>query len=126
MKRVEIFDVLNGTAPKSVINVVEKLDQETYYKELRKHRFVVSPPGNGLDSHSTWEALLVDCIPIVASSALDPVYEELPVWKVNDWRDVTDDAVKKMEEELLGKTYNWEKVFRSFWKEEIYKGLCTV
>lgn len=126
MKRVEIFDVLNGTAPKSLINVVGKLDQEGYYQELRKHRFVVSPPGNGLDSHSTWEALLVGCIPIVAKSALDPVFEDLPVWKVNDWRDVTDDAVKKMEEELLGKAYNWEKVFRSFWETEIYKGLCTV
>ena len=83
-------------------------------KELRKNRFVVSPPGNGLDSHSTWEALLVGCIPIVASSALDPVYEDLPVWKVNDWRDVTDDAVKKMEEELLGKAFSTPKISTRF------------
>ena len=34
-----------------------------YLMALGQHRFVLSPRGNGLDAHRTWEALLVGAIP---------------------------------------------------------------
>jgi hypothetical protein len=126
-KRSDIFSILNKTASRTLVDFTGmQLDQETYYKQLQNHRFVISPPGNGLDSHSTWEALLAGCIPIVASSPLNPLYEDLTVWAVNDWHHVTDETVKRVEKEMLEKTYNWEKLFRSYWKDEIYQGLCTI
>ena len=33
------------------------------------HRFVLSPPGHGLDCHRTWEAILLGAIPIVVDCA---------------------------------------------------------
>ena len=45
----------------------------------------MSPQGNGLDCHRTWEALILKTIPIVRTSSLDPLYEGLPVVVVHEW-----------------------------------------
>jgi hypothetical protein len=66
-----------------------KMRVREYLMALGQHRFVLSPRGNGLDAHRTWEALLVGAIPIVRSSALNPLYDGLPVLIVNDWPEVT-------------------------------------
>jgi hypothetical protein len=49
----------------------------------------VSPHGNGLDCHRTWESLALGNIVIVKRSPLDPLYEGLPVVIVDDWREIT-------------------------------------
>jgi hypothetical protein len=57
---------------------------------------------------------------------LDPLFEDLPVWLVTSWEEVTDEAVLRVEQELKGKEYKWEKVFASGWHAEIHKGLCMI
>jgi len=54
-----------------------------------EYAFSVSPHGNGLDCHRTWEDLILGCIVIVRSSPLDPLYEGLPVVIVKDWSEIT-------------------------------------
>lgn len=51
--------------------------------------FALSPQGNGLDCHRTWELLFFGVIPIVKSvGGLDAMYKDLPVVIVKDWTDV--------------------------------------
>jgi hypothetical protein len=126
MPRNQICSVLNWTSPETDVCATEKIAQTEYFDELRKHRFVVSPAGHGLDTHSTWEALLARCIPIVPRSPLDSMFEDLPVWLVGSWEEVTDEAVLRVEQELKGKEYKWEKFFASGWPSEIHKGLCMI
>lgn len=62
----------------------------------RKHRdfaFEMSPHGNGLDCHRTWEAILLKCVPIVKTSPLDSIYEGLPVVIVGDWAELTGETL---------------------------------
>jgi len=59
------------------------------------HAFVISPRGNGLDCHRTWEALLLRSIPIVKRSPLDPLHEAFPVVIVDDWREISLSAMAK-------------------------------
>ena len=54
-----------------------------------KYEFVISPFGGGLDCHRTWEALALNCIPIIHSSPLNKMFEGLPVLFVNSWTDVS-------------------------------------
>lgn len=65
-----------------------------YLRHLASHRFVLCPAGNGLDTHRTWEALLLHSIPVVASSPLDPLLSTLPVLIVDDWDDITWDLLR--------------------------------
>ena len=52
-----------------------------YLKNLKKHKFVISPPGNGIDCHRNWEALYLGCIPIVLDSYfVRNVFEESVIY----------------------------------------------
>ena len=93
------------------------ISQEQYLTKLKEYRFVVSPSGNGLDSHSTWESLMCGCIPIVPSSPLNQIYEKLPVWVVENWEDITEEKIIAKEKELL------EKVSSSDFELIFEKGL---
>ncbi|EKX31076.1 hypothetical protein GUITHDRAFT_122718 [Guillardia theta CCMP2712] len=55
--------------------------REMAWREKSKFAFEISLPGNGLDCHRTWEALLLGCIVITTSSSLDRMWRklELPV-----------------------------------------------
>lgn len=66
-----------------------RLSRGEMFKKMAQYKFVVSPFGNGLDCHRTWEALALGCISIIRSSGIDPLFEGLPVMIVNDWSEVT-------------------------------------
>lgn len=65
--------------------VREKISIETYLENIGNAKFVVSPLGSGLDCHRTWEALLMGAVPIVLSSSLDPLFENLPALIIDRW-----------------------------------------
>ena len=84
-----------------------------------KYAFVISPHGNGLDCHRTWEALALGCIPIVKSSPLDPLYADLPVLIVSSWSDVTQELLTNTLCEYSAKTFNWDKLTLQYWVAKI-------
>lgn len=65
-----LFDLSEGSKSFSFIT-----------KQYNKYNFVISPRGNGLDCHRTWELFLAGVIVITFSSSLDDMYikNELPV-----------------------------------------------
>jgi len=83
--------------------------------DLAHHMFVLSPQGNGLDCHRTWEAMLMGCIPIVRTSILDPLLEDLPVLIIEDWNQVTEQFLYENYEKLQQKSYKLEKLYADYW-----------
>jgi hypothetical protein len=67
----------------------QKVRRLDLWREKTRYAFVVSPHGNGLDCHRTWESLVLGNIVIVKRSSLDPLYEGLPVVIVEDWREIS-------------------------------------
>lgn len=93
--------------------------QETFWNDMSHAQFVVSPPGAGIDAFRTWEALLLGCYPIVKSSFLNPLYEDLPVVVIEDWNEVTKDFLDKKLEEFGKKKFAWQKLFAPYWFDKI-------
>lgn len=62
------------------------LDFESYLRDLCGTQFVISPNGNGIDCHRTWESLYCGASPICTPYAL---FQEmkLPVLVINDWKE---------------------------------------
>lgn len=89
------------------------------WKNMVKYVFVVSPQGNGLDCHRTWEALCLGCYPIVKSSGLDPLFEDLPVWIVKEWSDITAESIKQKASEFDSGTFKLEKLTLKYWQHVI-------
>lgn len=62
-------------------------DYKNYLLNLKKHKFVISPPGNGIDCHRNWEALYLGCIPIVLDSYFARnIFKELNVMILSDYK----------------------------------------
>lgn len=61
------------------------LSYQSYLNELSQYKFCLSPPGNGIDCHRHWEALMVGTIPIILRSPLDQVFDDLPVLLVDNY-----------------------------------------
>lgn len=99
-------------------------DLKPYLLDLAKAKFVLSPRGNGLDCHRTWEALYMRAIPIVQTSSLDPLYKDLPVVIVKDWSEVTEAFLEKKHEELQKQTYQWDKLQIAYWLKCIKTCTC--
>ena len=129
--RAENIDINNGVRliraieiAKSLGSVPKTIKTESKYQFLKVGLKLqpVSPHGNGLDCFRTWEAIYLGCIPIVKTSMIDDLYDNLPVLIVKDWSDIT--------RELLEETLIWykenvslfcfEKLKLSYWIEKIY------
>ena len=94
----------------------------SWYTQV-KYSFVVSPFGNGYDCHRTWEALILGCIPIVKTSGLDSLYDDLPVLIVQDWTDITDKLLMNVITDFKMKhennKFNYDKLTLKYWMDKI-------
>jgi hypothetical protein len=84
-----------------------------YIERMSQNKFVLSPPGNGIDCHRTWEALYVGCIPIVIKNY---IYENwnLPILQVNDFSEVTQSLLDN-----FIASANLEQLNINYWKSKL-------
>jgi hypothetical protein len=86
---------------------------------MLEYAFVLSPFGNGMDCHRTWEALLCGCIPIVRSSVFNELFDGLPVLIVDKWEDISlcllVDTVAQFKEKMDNNEYNYDKLRLSYY-----------
>lgn len=69
-------------------NAFCKATQDEYLRDMARSYFVVSPNGNGLDCHKTWEAIYMGSVPIITRSVMAEEYEKkYPVLVIDDWAD---------------------------------------
>ena len=83
-----------------------------------KYTFVISPHGNGLDCHRTWEALCLGCIPIMKHSSISYLFEDLPVLIVESWEDISENLLYSTIEDFKTKDFNFEKLTLSYWTKQ--------
>jgi hypothetical protein len=93
------------------------------YNEWIKYKFILSPEGAGLDCHRTWEAVIVGIIPIVKSSSIDEIYQDLPILVVNDWNELSVEFLNEqyqiINENIKNNKYNYDKLKLSYWTDKI-------
>jgi hypothetical protein len=92
------------------------------WKTQLEYAFVISPHGNGLDCHRTWEALCLGCIPIIKTSGLDSLFSELPVLIVSDWGVVNMSLLEETVNKFKYRTFNYAKLELKYWMDIIRTG----
>ena len=101
----------------------EEVPRTVSWHTQAKFAFVVSPFGNGYDCHRTWEALILGCIPIVKTSGLDSLYDDLPVLIVQDWTDITEKLLMSVITDFKKKhekgKFNYDKLTLNYWMSKI-------
>lgn len=117
--RTSIFKRLQCT------NLIESgswMPRAALWRKKGQYAFSISPHGNGLDCHRTWEDLVLGCIVIVKTSVLDVLYKDLPVVIVNDWSEITQENMNKWlslyGDALTNPTYR-ERLTNQYWYSAI-------
>ena len=90
---------------------------------LLSYSFIASPPGNGLDTHRTWEAMYLGCVPVVLRSYMTDFFESLglPIWVVDSYKDIELLSEKQLAakfEELRPRFQN-KALWFDYWKKQI-------
>jgi len=114
-------NVLKVFANKKFCYKSKRKNFKEYIQDLSRSKFVVSPEGEGIDCHRTWESILVGSIPIISTSQLDPMFENLPVLITKKWENITKEFLLKKYKEMSSKKYNLEKLYANFWFDKIIK-----
>jgi hypothetical protein len=97
-ERLELFNLIKNN--KHINYLREHVTIQNITNMYNKYQFVISPRGNGIDCHRTWELFLAGCIVITKTSSLDYMFisNDLPVVILNDWSElICDDLDKKLE-----------------------------
>jgi hypothetical protein len=95
-----------------------KVPHIEFYKSLSSSKFCLSPEGNGPDCHRHWEALYLGCIPIVKKHPAMEQFKDLPFLFVGDWCDISEEWLDKKYKEFMGRHFNIEKLYLSFWAKQ--------
>ena len=104
--------ILENLKKNNIVN--KKLNKEEYYLQLTKHKYVIIPELDKIDSHLYYEALIAGCIPIVIESnksyILSYKYGNVPFLYTKDYSDINIDNLNNIYDFLSNKLYNFSKM----------------
>lgn len=94
-------------------------DFNNYVDNVRHHKFVLCPEGNGMDTHRTWETLYLGNIPIEKRNKNNKFYTDLPILFVDDWEEVTEEFLHHNYWGMKLTDWNMEKLDMQYWINKI-------
>ena len=59
-----------------------------YRDDLEKYKYVLCPPGNGIQTHRLWEAMYFGSIPVVKDSILYKSFKKLNIIFVDNFKNI--------------------------------------
>ena len=98
----------------------QKFSVIDYRRQLSRSRFVISPPGNGIDCHRTWEAFYHQTVPVVERRHWLFEGHKLPVLVVGDideFMEMSNAERAKRYEEIVSGPYH--AIYWDYWMEFI-------
>jgi hypothetical protein len=101
--------------------------QDRYLELLSEHRFVLAPPGNGLDTHRAWEAMYLGVVPIVKDSVAMRAFERLrlPLWIIGSWEQLLQlkESDLALKYQGLRDRFSCPALFMDYWRMQLVEGV---
>ena len=93
-----------------------KISSEQFLSDLRRSKYVLSPPGVGEDCFRTWESVLLGAVPVVYnSSGLHKLWAVAPVLAMDNMEDIREEDLVARNNNLVGR----EVALAPYWFERI-------
>ena len=73
----------------------EKVSLREYLSNIKKYQYIISPEGNGIDTHRIWESLYAGSIPVVNKNYALESFDIFPIIFVNNLNKIT---IEKLDE----------------------------
>lgn len=116
---VERSHVWNKFVVADWVNATSNLSMEKFYFDVASSKFIISPRGNGVDCHRTWEALYLRTVPIVKRSIHMKEFDDLPIFFVDKWDEVCYNTLDNFYKKIETKLFNLDKMRISYWRKKI-------
>ena len=114
-------DCLKKIQPSLLAMYQEKQKRTQTWINTTKYAFVVSPYGQGMDCHRTWDALILGSIPILKSKEFVNMFKDLPVLFVEDWNQITQQLLDDTIENFKNMTFNYDKLTLDYWRQLVFR-----
>jgi len=102
----------------------ESLPWNQYIEDLSHYKFALSPFGNGVDCHRTWECLYLNVIPIVIYNNSMKHFTDLPILFVRYLDEINPVFLEKTYDKYFkNKKFQMDKLDMSYWQNEIQNDL---
>ncbi|MCK9446151.1 hypothetical protein M0Q50_04575 [bacterium] len=118
-ERLEPYILLQDKKFVSCENGMNGQNFDNYLDNIYNHKFVISPAGNGIDTHRRWECLYLNTIPIEKRNNNNKYFEDLPICFIDNWSDITEDFLNNEYERIINTNFNLEKLNFEYWKKII-------
>ena len=103
----------------------EIINHQDYKDKIAKHKFLLSPWGNGIDTHRLWEALYSGTIPVTKKHDLYQSFTTLPILQVDDYFSLTEESLHFEFENFYKnrQSYNLSELDFEYWKSRILENV---
>jgi len=138
-KALAALNVLQNTSNTPFFDTLQsKVSHSAWLDLVSKYRFVLTPFGNGLDTHRAMEVMLMGSIPVMRRSSISSCYDDsdniwmagnvtvargsLPVVIVDSWTDLTRDRLErewKRIEATPKSSWDLSRLFLHHWTSRI-------
>ena len=97
----------------------ENVPVETYLEEMADHKYVLSPFGNGLDCYRNYEAMYLNCVPILEDSIFSRhmLRNGLPVGVVSSLFALNAEDLEARWDEFSNADYDYSTITKGFWRK---------
>ena len=120
---VERTKAKNALSSSDVVDEIRNVTPSEHQNLLTQYSFVASPPGNGIDTHRTWEALYFKCVPIVLRSHMTTYFESIgiPIWVVDSFSEITTQSEESLSKKYqdLSALFENEAIWADYWIKQI-------
>jgi len=99
------------------VSLSKRASRNNTWNMVTNYKFIISPHGNGLDCHRTYEAMFLGSIPIVRTSPLDIIYKDMPIIILKDWHLININKLIEESKTIIAKSR--EKLFLKYWINQI-------
>ena len=116
-ERIKIRDQIQN---KSFITTQNpELAIQSYAEKLSKSKFVICPPGNGIDTHRFWESLYFNSIPIALKHLTLTTAKDIPVLFIDSFDAISEEKCNIYLNNLENEKINYESLTMDYWLEKI-------
>ena len=114
----------NGVIKKLKCSYVKEQGREwlDYIDNMSNFKFIISPPGNGIDCVRTWETLYCGGVPIVKKHPIYDSFLNLPIIQVSDYSEVTSELLSTFDY----CKYDLNLLNMSYWKTLITNSYINI
>jgi len=115
-RRTKILQELNsGGWGHLTVNVTQRLSPYDFYSNVRRYKYTLSPPGNGVDAYRTWEVLTLGRVPVVQTILQPDLFAELPVLSIDSWTQLTESFLLSTWADMQAKQFNINRLLFTYW-----------